>query len=169
MVRNITRTAITIGALLSVGCREQPTELASRRQVAELNGLRLELSVDRTLISLGDSGNVTIRLRNETAQAVRLGFASGCQILPYIETEAGAILYPGGGAWSCLAVGTSLTVPAHGIVTQSLVVRGAAFVVLGAARADGLAAVSLPPGGYRAYALLAETELRSPTIGFEVR
>ena len=164
MVRNITRTAITIGALLSVGCREQPTEPASRRGVAELNGLRLELSVDRTLISLGDSGNVTIRLRNETAQAVRLDFGSTCQIVPYIETAAGAIVYPPGGEWLCGMAFTSLTVPAHGIVTRSLVVRGGA-------RADGLAELSLPPGGYRAYARLDATasELRSPTIGFEVR
>ena len=166
MVRNMLRTTVAVGVLLSVGCREQPTEHALLRQVTEFNGLRLELSLDRTLIPMGDSGNVTIRLRNETAQAVRLDFGSSCQIMPYIETEAGAIQHPEGGAWWCAAVLTSLTVPAHGVVTRLLVVRGAA-------RAEGLAGASLPPGGYRAYALVGVSapgiELRSPTIGFEVR
>ncbi len=72
--------------------------------------MRLELSIDRSVIPMGDSGRVTIRLRNETAVAVRLEFGSTCQIMPYIETAAGAIQYPGGGAWVCGAALTSFEV-----------------------------------------------------------
>ena len=166
MIRNFIRPAVVICVLWSLGCGEQPTEQSSLRQVTELNGLRLELSLDRSTIPVGDSGSVTIRLRNETARAVRLEFGSTCQILPFIETAAGAIQYPGGGAWGCGAMLTSLEVPGNGVVTRTLVVRGVAG-------SEGTSPVSLPPGGYRAYALLGATapgvELRSPTVAFEVR
>ena len=166
MIRGIVRmaTIVTIATvLLSVGCAEQPTAF---RDATEHGGLSLELSLERTVVPVGDSGTITMRLRNETFKAVRLSFGSSCQILPYIETEAGAVLYPGGGGWMCLDVVTSLEVPAFGVVTRTFVVRGVA-------RAEGLSDASLSPGDYRAYALLGEGPrellLRSPAVRFQVR
>ena len=166
MFRTQCRTAVVVSALLSAGCGSQSTEASSRRSVTELDGLRLELSIDRSTISVGDSGSITIQLRNETASVVRVAFGSTCQIMPYIETAGGNIQYPGGGAWGCGAMLTSLEVPGHGLVTRTLVVRGIA-------PSGDASPVALPPGGYRAYAILGvmapEPELRSPTVAFEVR
>lgn len=166
MNRNLMCTTCSVWLLVSLACAERPTERAAPRPVTDLDGLRLELSLDRSMIAVGDSGLVTIRLRNETNGAVRLTFGSTCQILPYIETNAGVLRYPGGGAWGCGAMITSLEVPGSGVVTRTLVVRGGAEAV-------GGAPVSLPPGGYRTYAVLGATapgvELRSPTLAFEVR
>ena len=89
------------------------------------------------------------------------------QILAAVAAgEPGAIRYPGGGGWMCLAVVTSLEIPAFGVVTRTFVVRGVA-------RAEGLSDASLSPGDYRAYALLGEGPrellLRSPAVRFQVR
>lgn len=163
-------TTLLTGVLLVAGCGDDATSPRSIRQVTELGGLRLEIDVERTTIALGDSGTLTMRLRNPTAEAVRLTFGSSCQIMPYIENAAGAVQYPGGGAWGCAAMITSLDVPAGGAVTRTLLVRGVPA-------ADGVRGSSLPPGRYRAYALLEgisegfsdHFQLRSPTIEFEVR
>jgi len=159
-------TALITGVLLMAGCGTDATSPRSIRQVTELGGLRLELDVERAAIPVGDSSTLTMRLRNLTAEPVRLTFGSSCQIMPYIENAAGAVQYPGGGAWGCAAVITSLDVPAGGTVTRTLLVRGVA-------QSDGVRGSSLPPGRYRAYAVLEGMsdlfQLRSPTIGFEVR
>ena len=166
MSRVVMRSVIGVSVLLSIGCGQQPTEQSSLRTVTELNGLRLELSLDRTTIPAGDSARATMRLRNETAIAVRVEFGSTCQISPYIERAAGGIEYPGGGEWMCGAAITFLDVPANDAVTRTLVLRGAARTE------EGNLSVALPPGGYRIYALGPAARgvvLRSPTVAFEVR
>lgn len=161
------RSALVLSVMLGVSCDGTLTEVRSPvRPIDEIDGLRVELSLDRTLITAGDSGVLTIGLRNTTELPVRLNFGSSCQILPYIETAAGSIEYPGGGAWGCAAMLTRLDVPPFGVVTRTVVVRRAAP---GGAAAEA----SLPPGAYRAYAVLEhgpyDSRMRSQAVGFEVR
>jgi hypothetical protein len=166
MLRTALRAALLCTALSAVGCSDQTHDPWSPRGLTALDGLRLEVSIDRAVIPVGDSAVVTMRLRNTTAVAVRVDFGSGCQIMPYIETSGGALQYPGGGAWACSAMMTRLDVPANGAVTRSIVVRGASSP-------SGGWPLALTPGSYEAYARLGDTssgfELRAPTVPFEVR
>lgn len=163
MIAQCVRAAVVASLVSVVSCAEQP---AAPILGAELDGLRLELSMDRTTILVGDSGTITMRLHNSTAAPLRLHFGSTCQILPFVESEAGAIQYPGGGGWACGAMLTSLDVPAGGAVTRTILVRG-----VGSAPAHP--GTSLPPGRYRSFALLEPTppgpQLRSEALEFEVR
>jgi hypothetical protein len=163
MIRPFVMAAI-VAALVSAACTEPATVAPPR--VLQVDDLELDLVLDRTVIAVGDSSEVTMRLRNLRDEPRRLRFGSGCQIMPYIERTEGTIQMPGGGHWTCTAVLTTLDVPALGSVTRSFVVRG----VEHASDASGR---SLPPGGYRAYAVLAlpseSLQLRSPTVEFEVR
>lgn len=159
-------TALVSCVLLSVACGDDPFAEPRLPQVTERDGLLLALDMERVLLAIGDSSTVTMRLSNVNAEPVRLEFGSTCQILPYIETPAGAVRVPGGGGWICGAAFTSLVVPGNGVVTSTLVVRAVD-------RAEGLTGAVLTPGTYRAYALLdtpvGGSQLRSPTIEFEVR
>lgn len=143
---------------LSAGCGGAPT--------GARDGLRLELSVDRAAIAVGDSGTLTMRLHSDADRAIVLHFGSSCQILPYIETLTGVAQYPDGGDWGCAAVITSLEIPARGFVTRTLVVRGVST-------GDGLSRASLPPGAYHAYARLgrgpSDPFIQSRVATFEVR
>ena len=158
MARSKQTGILAASILLAVGCGELPT-------VSVHDGLRLELTHLPAVILVGDSATVTIRLRNETARSVRLEFGSSCQIMPYIETEAGAVIYPDGG-WGCATVLTTLDVPARGVVTRTVVIRGTL-------QPDGRFGPSLPPGRYRAYAALdpnaGRLSLRSQSVAFEVQ
>lgn len=159
MARSKQTGILAASILLAVGCGELPT-------VSARDGLRLELTHVPAVIPVGDSATVTIRLHNETARSVRLEFGSSCQIMPYIETEAGAVTYPDGGQWGCFTVVTTLDVPARGVVTRTEVIRGTL-------QPDGRYGPSLPPGRYRAYAELhpnsRRLQLRSQRVAFEVQ
>lgn len=164
--------ALGVATLLSIGCGETPTGESRPRQIAELNGLRLELVLDKSVIPVGDSATVTMRLHNDNADTVRLSYGSSCQILPYVENAVRAVQYPGGGNWACLAVLTALDVPGRGSVERTLVLRGVES-------SAGLYGAVLTPGRYRVYALTdvnwpapqpgPANQLRSPTVNFEVR
>jgi hypothetical protein len=160
------RILVIAGSLLvGIACADSTTE-PSFRYVTERDGLRMEVAIDTRVIAVGDSAAITYTLRNLTADPVRLSFGSSCQITPFVETSRGAVEYPAGGSWGCLTVLTSLDVPAQGVVTQRLVVQGVDDVPMGPGP-------WLRRGGYRTYALLAESSrellLKSPTISFEVR
>ncbi len=167
MLRTAKLTTIAAGVLLGTSCADPlPAEVTPPRQVLELDGLRLGVSLDTTVILVGDSATITMQLHNDNATVVEISFGSGCQILPYIETASGAMRYPSAGGWGCTQALTSLTVPARGLVTRSYVVRGATAT-------DDRNGASLIPGQYRAYALLdairSQQQLRSPTVSFEIR
>lgn len=165
---------LALGVLLSAGCADMTNAEAIPSHFAELDGLRLEVALDQAILPVGESGTVTIRLYNTTAQPIQLSFASTCQILPFVESDAGTVLHPSGGAWVCGAMLTNLDIPARESVTRSLRVQG---IPPGGVGPYGGA--SLEPGRYRAYAevnFMARTQpspsprqLRSPKLDFEVR
>lgn len=176
MIRTFKRAALTTvvaaAVLWGTACRETPTGESLPHQVANLNGLRLEVEVDKAITPVGDSATVTTRLHNSNAEDVLLRFGSTCQIEPYVEDASGAVQYPRGGAWACGAMLTSLTVPGRGFVTRTFTVRGVASTA-------GPLGASLAPGRYRVYALAdvslplpqlgPQPPLRSPTVEFEIR
>ena len=162
MARLRTAQVLVSGALFAFGCSDRSTEPPP----GEHAGLRLELTMASTTVPVADSVTATIRLFNDSPIAVQLGFGSTCQIMPYIETEAGTVTYPGGGAWGCGDMLTTLQVPARGMVSRTLVIRATA-------QPGNFPGASLVPGRYRAYAVLdpfaGRPLLRSPGIAFEVR
>ena len=167
MICQSLRRVMTLGAMLaSIACAESPATEPALRPVREIDGLRLEVAIDRDSITVGDSAALTMRLRNSTDDVVRIDFNSTCQIVPFIARVSGEIEYPDGGVWGCGAMITSLEVPARGEVTRRLVVRGVSS-------APTVAGAALTPGVYRAYAQLEvvsqRKQLRSSELTFVVR
>ncbi|MCC7000695.1 MAG: hypothetical protein IT357_00965 [Gemmatimonadaceae bacterium] len=167
MIGQSLRRVLTLGVMLaSAVCAETTTTVPELEPVTEVDGLRLEVAIERDSIAVGDSAAITMRLRNDTDNAVRIDFNSTCQIVPFIVRLSGEIEYPGGGVWGCGAMITSLQVPARGEVTRRLVVRGVSS-------APTVAGAALTPGVYRAYAQLEvvsqRKQLRSPELTFVVR
>ena len=166
MARLRTAQVLAIGVLFAFGCSERSTGPRVIELPGEHASLRLELTMASATVQVGDSATATMRLINDSPTAVQLGFGSTCQIMPYIETEAGAVTYPGGGGWGCATVLTTLHVPARGVVIRTLVIRATS-------QPDNFAGASLPPGRYRAYAVLepnsGRPSQRSQSVVFEVR
>jgi len=125
--------------------------------------LRLDATIGRATIGFGDTTSIVFRLQNLSSDTIALSFPDSCQVLPYITTpRADEVVYPGGGAWGCLTVVTSLVLgPGAERVTRVLV-RGGAQA--------GYPAVPLLPGEYRAYARFVHPRfpLRSTSIAFRV-
>ena len=108
--------------------------------------LRLEGSIGKSTLRLGDTTSVVFRLRNVGQDTLALNFGSSCHVLPYISTPSGEVVYPDGGWWGCLAVLTSLTLAPGAERVTSVLIR---------AGADGThSEVPLPPGQYQVYARL---------------
>ena len=106
-------------------------------------------SMSRTVIPLGESATLTIRLRNGGTQPVTIDFPHSCQILPYVDNAAGEPVFPEQG-WGCLTVITKLHLEPGQEIVQGHEIRGgvpAPAIYTGAL---------LPPGEYQAYAELGE-------------
>jgi hypothetical protein len=166
MIRQSLRRVLALGLTLgSAACAETPATEPELRPVREIDGLRLEVAIDRDTIAVGDSATLTMRLRNDTDNLVQIDFNSNCQVIPFIARLPDGIGTPGGGGWGCATMLTSIQVPARGEVTRPLVVRGVSS-------APTAAGAALLPGAYRAYAQLdvvsQRKQLRSPDLTFVV-
>lgn len=127
--------------------------------------LRLEASIGRSTLRLGDTTSILFRLRNLGADSITLTFGSSCQILPYVRGQhSGHVVYPGGGGWVCAAVITRLTLAPGAEHVLPVVVHG------GAPAETVYSYVPLPPGDYLAFASLAHAEfqLRSESLAFSI-
>ena len=146
--------ALLTGAL--VGCDDTPSAPSPAPAV------RLLAQISRSTIAAGENATITFRLENVTTNDVELTFSSSCQISPYIS-QRGTVRYPSGGGWGCLAIPTTLALPAGGSVTREVLVR--------AADAAEYPVVALAPGEYLAYAKLdaSSNPVASPMIPFKVR
>jgi hypothetical protein len=89
------------------GCADATAPISSTQLGA--NQVRLTVSASSSAVMRGTPVNLYVTLVNEGTQAVTLHFGDSCQIKPYIRNAAGEIVLPGGGAWGCLTVLTSLT------------------------------------------------------------
>jgi hypothetical protein len=124
--------------------------------------LKLDASIGRSTIALGDTTSIVFRLRNLGSDSIALSFSSSCQVLPYITTGADQVVSPSGGEWGCYQVVTNLVLGPGAEKVTSVLVRGGAQATY--------PGVPLLPGEYRAYARLAHPDfpLRSATIDFRV-
>lgn len=115
-----------------------------------VNDLEFTTSLSRTVIPVGGTAVMQMRLRNRGASTVTLNFPHSCQILPYIEGAGGSTVFPTGGGWGCLTVVTRLVLEPGEEVVQTLEVHG------GAPAPAVFTGALLPPGQYRAFAELGE-------------
>jgi len=129
--------------------------------------LTLEATISRSVIPVGQTDTLTLRLRNLSASPVTYRFSSSCQLMPFIEQAPTQTVYPPGAAYVCAAVLTTLALPPGGehFVVQE--VRGVA------PQAPPQAGIALPPGTYSAVAVLQPNsrtgELRSSPVIFRVQ
>jgi hypothetical protein len=128
--------------------------------------LTLEATISRSVIPVGQTDTLTLRLRNLSAYPVSYRFSSSCQLVPFIEHGPTQIVYPPGAAYVCAAVLTTLTIPPGGV---HLVVQEIRGVV---PQAPPQAGIALAPGTYSAVAVLQPNsqtgELRSAPVTFRV-
>jgi hypothetical protein len=144
--------------LLSVACADG---------VAPPRGpLRLDADVQRVQLRVGDSTTVKFRLANVSAETLRLGFGSSCQIMPYVaQAPRLTVVHPAGGGWICSAVITSLTLEPGASRVVPLVLRA------GTSTSFSDREVRLPRGQYYAYARLDNRTypLQSRAVAIDVR
>lgn len=115
--------------------------------------LVLDVDVNRSVIAVGDTATVTIRLRNRGPFPVTFT-TGGCMVVPYISAApSGEIVYPAGGKWVCTMELRRMTLAAGGEETLQFRVRGAAE------SGSGLDA-TLPRGSYLVEATFWSQELR---------
>lgn len=153
------------------GCAESATQVAPAFEVAaERDGLRLVLAGTPQETRPGGTIRLTTSLTNRSGQDVRLDFSDGCQVVFYVEDDAGRIVFPSGGDWGCYQALTHLELGA-GEVLQ----RSTDWVAVAEEYADGGSRrTPLPPGRYRAYAVLrgeisTQARMRTETVELRVR
>jgi hypothetical protein len=135
---------LIVGALLAGACGRPAVEDPSGQE-----DIHLYAEVDRSEIGPGEVATVTFRLESVAVMPVRLDFASGCQIMPYVaEADTGVVVHPEGGTWACTMALTSLDLPPGGRETRTLRIRPEGTE----AEAD----VALPPGEYLVHARLED-------------
>jgi hypothetical protein len=152
-------------ALLTAACTGN--DITSPR-----GSLRLLASISDTRIDAGETAIFTYTVRNVWRPSVRIEYA-GCEPFPFIETEAGDLVYPFPGLqgpFYCFDPSPELITLAVGDERSRTVEirRGEAVAVVGNVAV-------LVPGRYRAYAQGGiairggpRVELQSPTVAFEV-
>src|SRR5688500_15189070 len=121
MIRRLVGTALL--SLAALGCDSLPTEI-SPPPVPEADGLRLDGSISSAIVPVGQSQDLTFRLRNLTEEAIILHFSTGCQVLPYVETGTGEDVYPEGGGFICTLAGTTLRIEPGAHAVRTLKVYG---------------------------------------------
>lgn len=137
------------------------------------DGLVLALTTSASSVTPGDTVRLVAHLANRNDFPVRLGFSSGCQVLPYVEGPDGGTVYPYGGGWGCATVITSLELAPGEVreqvfkwTAQSYDYDRQTFVPIYS---------PLPAGEYRAYVVLngsgerGTVTLRSNTETVRVR
>jgi hypothetical protein len=120
---NLCRWTAVAGMVVAIGGCVDATAPISNSQIGA-NHVRLTVSASASEVTRGSPVNLHVTLVNEGTQAVTLHFGDSCQINPYIRNLAGEIVLPGGGAWGCLTVLTSLTLAPQGSVSRDYVWRG---------------------------------------------
>jgi len=128
--------------------------------------LTLEATISSSVIPVGRTDTLRLRLRSLSASPVSYRFSSTCQLMPFVEQAPTQTVYPPGAAYVCAAVITTLTLPPGG---EHLVLQEVSGVT---PQAPHQARIALLPGTYRAFAVLQPNsrtgELRSAPVTFRV-
>ena len=167
MLRTLALTAL---AVLAAACVDPS---ATDYDAVAREGLVLSLTASPAAIAPGDTARLVARLANHNDHAVRLDFSSGCQILPYVESAEGQVVYPYGGGWGCTAALTSLTLAAGEVREVAYVWTGQSYDY--DRKTFAPIYTPLPAGSYRAHVVLSgglgadRVELRSNTEALTLR
>jgi hypothetical protein len=165
---------LPIAALgLLAGCADL---LLSDTPSPEARGLALSITASAPEVSPGDTLRLVAWLTNTNPRTVQLSFASGCQIMPYIEDARGTAVEPTGG-WFCTAAITHLTLEGGASLEREFLWTATArHPAPGTGRSTP---EPLPAGTYRARFQLERAvmdgpggpmvELRTPDLPLEVR
>lgn len=166
------RMMIPVLALALAGCEESVTGPTPPLEVSVArDGLLLTLTVEQ-LESAATSGTFrfTTSLTNQTNQQVRLQFASGCQVLFFVENSDGEIVYPSPAAFTCTQGETTLDIAPGETVQRSTNWKPVRQVF----EAGGVREVALPSGTYRAWgevrgATGQPERMRTEKVAFQIR
>ncbi len=141
----------------AVACGSSPTSPSLERS------LRLTVSISRSVVPAGETATITYRLQNVGPSAQTLHFSDSCQLLPYISSGYGLIMYPEGGSWMCATAITSLTLAPGDVKTEQ--------VYVGSAAQGPYPYVHLGQGDYSAYARVPSSalQLQSDPVRFTVQ
>ncbi len=157
MLRNFALPALVAFALAGA-CVDSGAVVHVDAQAQD--GLVLAVTASASSITPGDTVRLVAHLANHNDHPVRLDFSSGCQVLPYVESGGGKIVYPYGGGWLCTAALTSLTLAPGEVKEQVLEWAGQSRDY---DRQTFRSVYSpLPAGEYRAYVVLNGTGERGP-------
>jgi hypothetical protein len=108
-------TLLAITAVL--GCNEATSPKAT-------GPLLFEAKVSPSTIRVGETATFTLVLQNTSAEPIVLNFPSSCQVVPYVGTTTGQVVYPHAGGWGCYQALTQLRLEPGAIVVQSIDVHG---------------------------------------------
>ena len=125
-------------------------------RAGEVAGADFTATVSKALVLVGDTATLRFTLTNTSPNSLRWDFGDGCQIIPYVVNEGGAIVYPPSGFWGCLTVITHLELAPGEQEVLEVLVRG------GAPAPAIYPGVPLAPGRYAAYAELKGVGRSSP-------
>ena len=135
-----TRLSAKLSTLLAVmavlGCNEVTVPKSA-------GPLRFEATVSPSAIRVGERATFTLTLQNTGSETITLNFASTCQIVPYVSTPAGVVVYPRSGGWYCGQALTQLRLEPGTIVVQGIDVHG------GAVQPTIHTGPQLAPGSYK--------------------
>ena len=150
------RLTAAAGVIVVIGaCRDATSPISNTELGA--NQVRLTVSASSSEVVRGSPVALRVTLVNEGTQAITLHFGDSCQIKPYIRNAAGEIVLPGGGAWGCLTVLTSVTLAPLENISRDYVWTGSTDF------ASEMPLRPLPPGRYlfSAEVPAGETRLRA--------
>ena len=152
----MSRSRVHLFLLLTVlGC-DTPVDVPVSTELSRVpEGLRLEVSVDRAVITSGDTANIQVSLTNTRSEPVTLHFGSTCQLVFEVENAAGQRVYPVGG-WGCGMALTELSIKSG--ETRKMEAK---WVTGGSPNPDE-GRDPFPSGQYQVYGVLgAQPKLRS--------
>jgi hypothetical protein len=150
--------AFTVACTVAIAaCQSSPT-------IPKLSAAPVDLVLrvsDSVFVLGGRADTISVIVRNNLAESVRLSFATLCQVQLFIRTQKGAVVLPATGKYSCSPVPSQISVaPSDSVVQQYIWTGGQSFVPPDPAQ-------KLPPGVYFVTALMQATNYS--TTAFPVR
>jgi hypothetical protein len=119
-MRTLTLWAIAAVGAMNVGCSTDPIG----PDFVETDGLEISVEAMPATIAPGAFTEITVEYRNNTSQELTLGFPMGCPFYLLVRDRRTNELIPMEGTVGvCLAVGSSITVPAMDTIVQVMPIQ----------------------------------------------
>lgn len=164
MMRVLIRRLACGFVVLATGCSTMPLEGDALVSESRLGWLRLDASIGRSVLRVGDTTTAVFRLRNVGTALIELEFASGCQVLPYVSRpNFRDIVFPPEGHWMCTAALSDLSLAPGQEKVTTLLLHG------GATQQAMAPFAQLPQGEYRVFARLEHPDYPLQSVPLAVR